>query len=391
MRLLWVHDIPDFKGGAYGYSVHQTNLKRALIDLGVEITADKNETVDYAIHICAAQQFNAIEGRRNILFTMTETDPPLSWGLAAYDADLIVVPCAYSRHVYKKLYRGPIEIDPEGVDAERFPFYERKEPSPDEPFRYLFVGADKDHRKGSQHLTRTFIDWLEAGDAPPNVQLYLKTSNTRIAAGLYHATLDSARKIALESLPDFFKRTIASGLWTDPAEARIENISGVIYDNRNLPLPELLEVYRSASAFVFPSLGEGWGLTLCESMSTGLPSIWSANTSMLDFGSPRIGYPVNELEEAPMAEGSFLTGLQPTAGALIRAMAHVYANYPEALAKGKAASERMRERYTWRQAAERFVEILENHKGDRTLTPAARCTERARKIFESFEENPLNA
>jgi hypothetical protein len=42
-------------------------------------------------------------------------------------------------------------------------------------------------------------------------------------------------------------------------------------------------------------------------------------------------------------------------------MEEVYHNYPEALRRGKRASERMHIQYTWAQAAEKFIAICERY------------------------------
>jgi len=44
---------------------------------------------------------------------------------------------------------------------------------------------------------------------------------------------------------------------------------------------------------------------------------------------------------------------------IIGAMQEIYDDYPRALELGKAASERMHSRYTWRHAAQRLIKILE--------------------------------
>jgi len=104
---------------------------------------------------------------------------------------------------------------------------------------------------------------------------------------------------------------------------------------------------------------------------------------MLDYGSPRTGYPIAELREE-MLEPAFrgIGGTRPTEAALIASMRHVYDYYPEALVKGRLAAERMHEEYTWEKAAKRFIEILEEHKKDETATPSMRRPASMKKLFE---------
>ncbi len=46
----------------------------------------------------------------------------------------------------------------------------------------------------------------------------------------------------------------------------------------------LTQIYRAVDAFVLPSHGEGWGLTLMEAMAMALPTIgtrWSGNMAFM--------------------------------------------------------------------------------------------------------------
>jgi hypothetical protein len=136
---------------------------------------------------------------------------------------------------------------------------------------------------------------------------------------------------------------------------------------RDLPIDALVELYNSAHAFVLPSQGEGWGLTLTEGMATGLPCIWTAWSAMLDYADSTIGYPIGNFKLAEMrlareeseAVGKPAYGADLDPGALMETMDRLYHEYRWALQLGRRASERMHTRYTWRQAAEKFVASCE--------------------------------
>ncbi len=55
----------------------------------------------------------------------------------------------------------------------------------------------------------------------------------------------------------------------------IDQIGGgeTVTGNPQLPAPELIELYRAANAFVFPSLMETFGVAIVEAMAAGLPVI----------------------------------------------------------------------------------------------------------------------
>ena len=135
MKLFWAADVHGI-GRNYGYSIHAKKMKEALAGLGVEITSDPRDAVGAAVHIVPQSYFRPIPGKRNILFTCCEMTEPTKWDDVAKLADLLVCPCEHNRAVFSRYYPGPIEVCPEGVDSELFPFRERKTPGPGEKFRF---------------------------------------------------------------------------------------------------------------------------------------------------------------------------------------------------------------------------------------------------------------
>ena len=53
---------------------------------------------------------------------------------------------------------------------------------------------------------------------------------------------------------------------------------------------------------------------------------------------------------------------------IVDRMYEIYTHYDAALEKGRAASKRMHDRFTWDVAGERFVEILEKHAGGKVVS-----------------------
>lgn len=66
---------------------------------------------------------------------------------------------------------------------------------------------------------------------------------------------------------------------------------------------ELLDIYRCADVFVFPSLQEGWGLVLLEAIASGLPIVTSNISPFTEFLSPEIATFVNPTSVSEIAQG----------------------------------------------------------------------------------------
>jgi glycosyltransferase involved in cell wall biosynthesis len=66
-----------------------------------------------------------------------------------------------------------------------------------------------------------------------------------------------------------------------------QNASNVIYTNY-VPGEHLPALYTGASGFVFPSLYEGFGLTVLEALACGTPVITSKTTSLLELQGGRM-------------------------------------------------------------------------------------------------------
>jgi len=142
----------------------------------------------------------------------------------------------------------------------------------------------------------------------------------------------------------------------------------------------LINLYAKSHAFLLPSMGEGWGLTLCEAQATGLPCIYTPWSGPRDFMRKEWSYPVR----FTMYEiGTILSTEQgPKPGHrgyvaradlrhILRRMEQIYYGYEDALKRGKRGSDYIRANYTWTKAGERFVEIIEKHTHERLERGAA--------------------
>lgn len=288
-----------------GYAHIFEKFSSGLAELGASVTHDENADVDVDLYICPP---GAYRRRRNasVLYTMWE-DKNLGAPVIHEDnalvlkhleglrrADHIVVPSSWCVEIFKPHFNGKIDVVPLAVDQE----YSYKKRNPKLPFRWLYVGASN-YRKGIDVIEDVWKHLLNN----PNMELYIKTTGGE----------------AVE-------------------QGKFQTDSNVIVDTRRLSLNDLVEVYHSADAFLFPTAGEGFGLTLAEAMSTGLPCICTEYGGHLDFtDSDSVFYiGMDDNGERVVANAAHLA----------REMKHVVSNYRKALLKGKRAS-RAVSRLTW--------------------------------------------
>ena len=89
-------------------------------------------------------------------------------------------------------------------------------------------------------------------------------------------------------LTERFKLVLGGADWSGAGAIRALAKSSPLSKNILLPgfIPEedMDEAYRSAAAYVFPSLFEGFGLSLIEAMHYGIPCACSDCSSLVELG-----------------------------------------------------------------------------------------------------------
>jgi glycosyltransferase involved in cell wall biosynthesis len=299
-------------GNAYGYSTMGRNQKKYAAEL-IDIRTD----ADIAFQINTADAFRPVEGKFNILSTMYESESiPASFAAGINTADAIIVTSNHNKRVFRPYTDKPIYVCNLGCNTDLYYFQDREFPRI-KPFRFLWVGAPNP-RKGWQEIV---LAWHILGAAKDKgVELYFKTT-----MGEQHG--------------------------------KKENVT---FDSRNMSLKELVALYHSSHCFVFPTRGEGWGLTLNEAMSTGLPCIATQYSGCADFFDSYTGYPIDYImDEFHHRQYNLHTDMaSPKVEHLAYLMSYVFNNYKEARGKGRKAAQRIRHKFTWKHSAERLVEVL---------------------------------
>ena len=325
LAICWATDYCGI-GNSYGYSVHNARSRAALEQAGVMIRPES----PVAFHVSPAHLFRPIPGKVNVLYMAWETDVlPAAHREGIARADAVVVTASFLVPLVRSVFPDkPVFLCHEGVDVDCYAFRRRAKPL-GRPFRFLWVGAPN-ARKGWELVMQAWRPFADDG----RMELYLKTTVTN----------------------------------------RFERYGNVIFDSRNLPRCELAALYHSAQAFLFPSFGEGFGLTLAEAMATGLPAAFTPWSSLTDLADESCGYPLRfRLVQAwATPDGGLSTEAQsPDARAvrtrlaqaepdsLAERMVQIFHHYPRAIRKGVRAAQRIRERFTWDRTGRRLADILE--------------------------------
>lgn len=131
-------------------------------------------------------------------------------------------------------------------------------------FRYLFCCSNRKGHKNEHRLLQAFV-----------------------ASGL-----SNELKLVLTGSPDLEIKNIIKNLGIEDK---------IIFTGR-ISEAELSSWYRGAEATIFPSLYEGFGLPIIESMACGTPVIASNTTSLPEVGGDS-GYYVNPLDIQSIANG----------------------------------------------------------------------------------------
>jgi glycosyltransferase involved in cell wall biosynthesis len=325
LKIWWVTASNESNiGNVYGYRTHNETLRKY-----VERIAELTHEADDALMITVPEFYDEkIPGKVNWLFTMFEgLELPEIYKKNIQKADFLITPSTWVRDTFANYFDPKrIFVVSHGVESD-FTYKKRKVKR---RFRYLWVGAPNP-RKGWQELAYL---WDKVGmKYEPTMELYLKTTGLKQKA---------------------------------PIEQRLN----VILDNRDLSKADLVKLYHSAHCFVFPTRGEGFGLTLAEAMRTGMPCIATNFSGVTDFFDESVGYPT-QFKIAPGDVSSPVLGplgkidvAYSDVEDLFNKMIWVKEHYKKAREKGKAASIRIARDFTWDLSARKLVDIIRTYGGN---------------------------
>lgn len=220
-------------------------------------------------------------------------------------ADVVLCASTYVRDsmLYNGVPESKLAVNPFGVDLQQFV---PREQLPAQP-RFLFVGS-LSLRKGLQYLIPAF----------ERLKQHYPAAELILCGQLYHA--------------DF-----------EPLYKRWQHL---FIHKRGLPHAELAKLMQTCTAFVFPSVEEGFARVIAEAMGAGLPIIATHNsgaTTVVEDGKQGIIVPA--CAPGPVFEAMQKLIEQP---ALCEAM-------------GKAAAARMALDGSWSAYAGRLLDVYLKH------------------------------
>lgn len=253
--------------------------------------------------------------------------------------DQVWVPTEWQRQctIEQGIPSERVKVVPEGVDVETYKPKNRVVSKPvDRPFRFLLVGR-WDYRKSIREIIETFTQTFNESE---NVELIINVDNPFAEDGL-KSTEERLEKYGIKH----------SGI-------------RVVH---HLSKSEYVELLKSSDVFVSCARGEGWNLPLIEAMACGIPSIYSDWGGQLEFAKGR-GIPVKIKGEIPAstpsndytwiadAPGNFA---DPDFDDLSIKMRDSYDRFKIYKKRALDDSDEIRETFTWKNAAIKANEILQ--------------------------------
>jgi glycosyltransferase involved in cell wall biosynthesis len=313
----------------------------------------RQPAIPHAVHVVhlPADQTERVPGAGyQVCRSMFETDGlPNGWAARLNAMDEIWVPTTFNERTFRSAGVGvPVHVVPGGVHPGTFG---NADPLPIEGLRStVFLSVfEWTYRKGWDLLLKA---WAKAFSPRDDVTLLIRTYPTGLSKNVRSA--------------DDIERVINTTLGKLGTSRK--RVAPIVLLHDHIPEADMPRLYATASAYVAPSRGEGWGRPLIEAMATGLPVIatrWSGNLDFMNDDTSLL-LDVERLEVIDEREEvfSFFRGqrwARPSVTHLTKLLQQVVADPAGVAAIGARARADVSANWTWEQAvaiaANRLEEI----------------------------------
>lgn len=335
MRLNWAsHSFTQYEG--YGrYALHTV---KALMQQGVEVTPTLIDILEapgwlqrlagfdagpLTIQCGTPDGFVSLPGRVwGLTMYEDQTQIPAGWASDINRAcERLIVPCEQNADLFKANgVKVPIHVVHGGTSPEEFPLQPHM---PREHYTFMALG-DRGMRKGVEQVYSAFYKTFPA-ERFPDVRLVIKSRPKGMFAG---------------TPLEFSDRRVT--VWRE--------------DTANM-----VDVFAMVDCFVFPSLGEGWGMPPREAVMSGTPTIVSRNTGLMvgiEHWATRI-VEKQHTQESRLAAGG--TWLVPDVDEVGAHMLWCYENRRQARELAEQGSAWLRQNQTWTHSAQALITLIERY------------------------------
>jgi glycosyltransferase involved in cell wall biosynthesis len=231
-------------------------------------TVQKDQKVGFCYSI--GNELSLMHTPVKVLMTMFESSkPPEFWEKWVRMADEVIVPCTFCQKLFKDTWGIDSTVVPLGIEPDNIGWVDRTR-TDEHKFTFFHMDAFK-YRKGWDLVFHAFNSEFGEKDGD-DVRLIFKT------------TLDIT-----PPLHEYPKISVIKG---------------------RIPHEELKELYQSADCFVFPTRGEGFGLTPLEALATGMPAIVPNHTGISEYFDNRFCYDLETREVRAKYDNYELRGME---------------------------------------------------------------------------------